>query len=220
MTFLPLLSRWKPMLRTGLLALGTLAVYILFPAESRLNATVQSVLLGAALFVVVPILYVKLILRAPLSSLGFQDSTRRLGFLAVPLVAILVLSVWYVLLRIFPVSDSYFLPVAIRSSFPLFLLYEVVLVGLIAFLYEVFFRGLVLILWLRRFGLGAAFFQAGLFLAFVAVSGNGLVWQDAPLLLSATASGFIASYTRSIPYSWVTAWLVLFLSDVLILVIR
>jgi len=217
---LPLLSRWKRFLLTGLFVVGTMLVYALFPVEARLNATAQSVLLGVAFFVALPILFVRFVLREPLSGIGFQGSVRTFGPGVALLVVVPILSVWYVLIRTFPVADAYRLPVMIRGSFPFFLLYEVVLVGAIAFLYEVFFRGFVLILWLKKAGLWAVFFQAGLLASFVALAGRGISWQDVPLLLASLASGFVASYTRSIPYAWVSAWLILFLSDVLILVIR
>ncbi|MEI7750081.1 MAG: hypothetical protein WCJ25_03690 [Candidatus Moraniibacteriota bacterium] len=220
MNFLPLLSRWKRFLLTGLFVVGTMLVYALFPAEARLNTTAQSVLLGVAFFVALPILFVRLVLHEPLSALGFQGSIRRFGPLAVLFVVVPILLIWYALIRTFPVADAYRLPTMIRTSFPFFVLYEVVLVGAITFLYEVFFRGFVLILWLKKAGLWAVFFQVGLFASFVALTGKGLSWQDVPLLCASLASGFVASYTRSVPYAWVSAWLILFLSDVLILVIR
>jgi hypothetical protein len=220
MNILPLLSRWKKSLLTGLFAVATLAIYAFFPADARLNVTIQSVLLGVAFFVALPIFFVRLVLREPLSALGFQGSIRRYGPVAVLLAVVPILSIWYVLFHVFPVAASYRLPAVIRTSFPFFLFYEVVLVGAISFLYEVFFRGFVLILWLRNAGLWAVFFQTGLFASFLAVSGRGITWQDVPLLFASLASGFVAHYTRSVSYSWASAWLILFLSDVLILVIR
>lgn len=216
----PILSRWKRPLLTGFLVLGTLVLFALFPAENRINPTIQSVLLGMALFVALPMVFVRSVLREPFSSLGFRGTARRFGSVAVPLVVIPVLSVWYVILQTYPVSDAYYLPAAVRVSFPFFLLYEIVLVGIIAALYEVFFRGFVQILWLRRAGLWAVPVQVGLFAIFMTLSGGGISWQDAPLLMAAIASGFVASYTGSIPYSLVTSWLVMFLSDVLVLVSR
>ncbi len=220
MNLVPLLSRWKRFLMTGIFVIASLLLYGLFPAESRLNGTVQSLVLGAAVFFVLPILFVRMVLCEPFSTLGFRGSNRRFGVVSIPLVVVPILSIWYVLLRTYPVASSYDLPSTVRSSFPLFLFYEVVLVGAIAFLYETFFRGLVQILWLRSFGLWAVFMQLALFLAFVVSVGGGLSWQNAPIFLAGLASGFVASYTGSIPYAWVSAWLVLFLSDVLILVSR
>lgn len=214
-----ILPETKRFLQTGFLALGTLAVYVLFPADNRLDMTAQTVLLSTVFFVLLPILYVKFVLHKPLSLLGFQGSERRFGAAVVPLAVIPILSVWYILLRFFPIAESFEIS-ATHGSFLFFVLYEVILIGAIAFLYEVFFRGFILILWLRQAGLWAVFFQAGLLFSFLAASGVGISWQSVPLLLASLGSGFVASYTRSLPYSWLSAWLVLFLSDVLILVVR
>ncbi|NTW90113.1 MAG: CPBP family intramembrane metalloprotease [Candidatus Moranbacteria bacterium] len=220
MNLIPLLSRWKRFLMTGVFVVASLLLYGLFPTESRLSGTIQSLTLGAAVFLVLPILFAKTVLHEPLSALGFRGSNRRFGAVSIPLVVIPILSIWYVLLRTYPVASSYTLPSTVRSSFPIFLFYEIVLVGVIAFLYETFFRGLVQILWLRSAGLWAVFIQAALFFVFVVSVGGGFSWQDMPLCLAGLASGFVASYTGSVSYAWVSAWLVLFLSDVLILVSR
>ncbi len=218
--FLLLLSKWKRFFQITILVFGTLAVYVFFPAESRLDVTVQSILLSVVFFVVLPILFVKLILHESLSVLGFQGSKSRFGIVAVLAVVIPIVSVWYIFLRTYPVAESYYLPAVVHDSFPFFLLYEIILIGSLAFLYEVFFRGFVLILWLRKTGIWAVFFQSALFAFFLMASGVGFSWQDAPLLLASLGSGFVAFYTRSVPYSWLSAWLILFLSDVLILIIR
>lgn len=215
-----ILPEKKRFLQTGLLAFGALAVYVFFPADNRLNMTVQGLALSAVFFVLLPIFCVKFILHEPLSSLGFQGSERRFGAIAVPLAVIPTVSIWYMMLRFFPITESFPISAAAKGSFLFFLLYEVVLVGVIAFFYEVFFRGFVLILWLRRAGLWAIFFQSFLFAAFLAVSGLDISWKDVPLLLASLGSGFVASHTRSVPYSWLSAWLILFLSDVIILVLR
>lgn len=220
MNLVPLFSRWKRFLMTGVFVVASLLLYGLFPAESRLSGTVQSLTLGVVVFLVLPMLFAKTVLRDPLSAIGFRGSNRRLGAISIPIVVVPILLIWYMLLRTYPVTSSYVLPSAVRNSFLLFLFYEVVLVGAIAFLYETFFRGLVQILWLRSFGLWAVFVQAALFFVFIISVGGGLSWQDVPLCLAGLASGFVASYTGSVPYAWVSAWLVLFLSDVLILVSR
>ncbi|NTW29904.1 MAG: hypothetical protein HGB34_02085 [Candidatus Moranbacteria bacterium] len=220
MKSLQVFSDKKRSIFTGSFIFLTMLLYVLFPAESRLNPTLQSIVLGVALFVLLPILYVKLVLREPLSTLGFRGSVRTFGLLSIPLSVIPLLSVWYVLLRTFPVAEAYHIPAAISGSFVMFLSYEVLLVGSISFLYEVFFRGAVQLLWLRESVLPAVFAQVALFVTFMAVSGGGLFWSDASLILAAFASGFVASYTRSISYAWASAWLMIFLSDVFVLLSR
>jgi hypothetical protein len=162
---------------------------------------------------------VKVILREPLSLLGFQGNEGRFGFVMVPLTVIPVLSIWYVMLRLYPASGAYGLPTIVRSSFPFFILYEVVLTGALAFLYEVFFRGTVQLLWLRKAGFSAVLYQVALFLLFMSVT-DGITWGSVPLILAAAAAGLVAQYTRSIYYSFAAAWILLFLSDVFLLIQR
>lgn len=205
-------------LTTGLLVLVTLVAFRLFPTDTRVNGSVQAVTLSIAFFLLLPLLYVTVVLKEPLSSIGFSRSTRRFGFLSVPIAVIPIVSIWYLLLRMTDAKTGYSLPGFVQDSFLLFVLYEVLLVGVIAFLYEVFFRGLVMLSWLSRTGIASVFLQAALFAVFLAVSG-GLGWQFAPTMLAALSSGFVAYHTRSIYYSWFSGWVTLFLTDVLFLVL-
>lgn len=207
------LSPYRRFIATAAAVLGALFLYQAFPIDDRLNPTFQSVLLGALFFVALPVLFVRIILKERLQAIGLMRSERRLAWLSVPLVAIPTLAILYLITRIYPVAEGYYIPTLAAGSFPVFLLYEVVLVGAIAFLYEVFFRGFVQLVWLGRYGITAAFIQAAIFFGFVLFS-DDVTWQSVPVTLAALASGFVVFYTRSIWYSWATAWLVLFLADV------
>lgn len=218
MDAITMLSKWKTPLRTGLFISATLVVYASFPVEDRLSPTIQSLVLGIAFFLVLPTLFTRFVSREPLSVIGFGGSVRRYGAFAVPLVALSILSVWYAMVRTFPVVDTYHLPVTVRNSFPYFLVYEIFLVGLVTLLYEVFFRGLILLSWLRNAGWWAVAIQSVILILFIAASNGGVSWQNAPLLLASVGAGSVAFYTRSVPYAWATSWLILFLSDVIILV--
>lgn len=212
-----MISPKKRFLADGSAVLLALSAYYLFPFDAKLNGMIQSVVLGIAFLGVLPVLYVKLIRKERVSVLGIGPSVRRLGWLSVPLATLSALSVLYLLVRQYPVGENYYLPSLAISSFPIFLLYEVLAVGIIAFLYEVFFRGFVQLLWLGRYGISAVFFQFAIFSGFLLLT-DGIFWQSAPILVAAVSSGFIASYTRSIYYSWISGWLVMFLADAYFLI--
>lgn len=218
MQSLAFLSPKKQFVATGLMVLGALLSYYYFPFDEKLNDTVQALVSGVVFFLLLPILYVRLILKEPVSMLGFRGSDRRFGFISVPLTVIPVLSIFYLLVRQYPVEEGYFIPSLAMGSFPIFLLYEILFVGTIAFLYEVFFRGFVQLLWLRGAGLFGVFIQAAIAVVFVALLG-GLTWQELPMVLAALFSGFVAFYTGSIWYSWAASWLILFLSETYLLVL-
>lgn len=207
----------KRFLADGLAVLLALSAYYLFPVDAKLNGVTQSIVLGIAFLGILPVLYARLIRKEPVSAIGLGPSARRLGWLSIPLATVSALSVLYLLVRYYPVGESYYIPSLAVSSFPIFLLYEVLAVGVIAFLYEIFFRGFVQLLWLGRYGLSAVFFQFAIFSVFFLVT-DGISWQSAPMLVAAVSSGFIASYTRSIYYSWISGWLVLFLADAYFLI--
>ena len=220
MQTLAFLSPWKRFAITGATILIALALYYLFPTDPRLNPMLQGIIAGIAFFLIVPILYVKMVLKSPVRLLGFQASQRRFGVVAVVLSVVSALSVLVFLVKVYSLGTQYQLPDAAARSFLFFILYETLIVGSLIFLYEVFFRGFVMLLWLRNFGFGAALFQAALFVGAYAVLRGEISWQDAPIFFTAIISGLIAFYTKSIWYSWGAAWLFLFLADAYFLTIR
>jgi len=216
MQSLAFLSSQKQFAATGLMVFGALLSYYFFPFDEKLNDTVQALVSGAVFFLALPVLFVKLILKEPISSLGFRGSERRFGWISLPIVTISALCILYLSVRYYSVEEAYYIPLLAKGSFPIFLLYEVLFVGAIAFLYEVFFRGFVQLLWLRKFGLSAAFLQAAVSIGAVFFLA-GMTWQEFPMMLAAFFAGFVALYTGSIWYSWGASWLILFLSDAYLL---
>lgn len=206
-------------LTSGLLVLATLLAYRFFPGDARLSGSFQAVVLGAVFFLLVPILYQMFVVKEPLAAIGFSGTAKRYGFLVVPLSVLPILSVWYLLLNTYDVTDGYSVSPLVSDSFPLFLLYETVLVGAIAFLYEVFFRGLVMLSWLASTGIASVFLQSAVLVLFM-LSYGSLGWDRVPMILASVSSGFVAYYTRSLYYSWFAAWLVMFLADSLLLLFR
>ena len=202
---------------TGLLVFGVLSSYLFLPKAPEISGSVQSLLFGIIFLALVPVLYVRFVLKESLSTIGFTWKTEYPGIPAVFFAVSAVLSIWFLLLQWYDLGTLYSLPPVVRTSFPWFLFYGGVLVAVIAFLYEVFFRGLVMLSWFASFGIAAVFLQFGFLLALLAISG-GLLWQNVPMLLSGFASGFVAYHTRSLFYSWMTAWLSMLLADVLFLV--
>lgn len=216
MQSLAFLSPQRKFVATGLMALGALLAYYFFPFDGKLNDTVQALISGTVFFLILPILFTKFILKEPMGALGFRGSERRHGWISIPLVTIPVLSVLYLLVRYYPVEEEYYIPSLAAGSFPLFLLYEILFVGAIAFLYEAFFRGFIQLMWFRKLGLSAVFIQTALFFVFVLVT-DGVTWQELPMVLAAFSAGFVAFYTRSVWYSFAASWLVLFLADAYLL---
>ena len=115
--------------------------------------------------------------------------------------------------------SAYELPSFLEKSFLWFVVYEVVAVGGIALLYELFFRGLVMKLWLGSLGPIAIVLQSAIFIGFIGIS-SGFSWQYAVLCYSSLFSGAVAYFSRSIYASWLANWTLFFLVDLVFLVLH
>ncbi len=208
----------KTFTATGLLVLGILSAYLFLPGIPEISGSVRSLLFGIVFLVLVPMAHVRFVLKRPLSSMGFSGSLRPGHILTAILAAVPALLVFASGLRLFDTEIPYSLPSVVRDSFPWFLFYEIVLLGSVTFIYEVFFRGLVMLSWFASFGVAAVLLQFLVLVTFLSVSG-GFEWRNAPMMLAGLVAGFTAYRTRSIRYSWLTAWLTMMLADVLFLMI-
>lgn len=186
--------------------------------STNLNPVVQSAIVSLAAFLVLPLLYCKMILKRPWTELGFQRGSLFAG-IGGSLIAISAGLVFlFGLMHFTPLFEGARLPVSVEKNFFVFLLYEVVLNGWIALLLEVFFRGFVMLLWLRRLGFLSVFVQAALFAGLVYET-NSFSTQMIPLLLFSPLAGLIAYQSRSILASWAASWFFLFLVDALLLIV-
>ncbi len=204
---------------TGLLVVFSLAFLGLFTESDKVDPVFQTLLVSITFFLVVPVLYSKIVLKESLKSLGWQAGRVWLGVFTSIISVVLALGVVFLLSRYTPFAKEYLFPIAVQTNFLWFIVYELVLVTLLTLLYEVFFRGLVELVWLRSFGFLAVFLQAALF-ALLLYLADDLSWQRVPVLLFSPLAGMIAYYSRSIWYSWGASFLFLFLTDVFLLVLR
>jgi membrane protease YdiL (CAAX protease family) len=109
-------------------------------------------------------------------------------------------------------------PLLVETSFFWFMVYTLTLLPLTLIIYEVFFRGMVQILWLGNTWKAVAI-QGVLFGALIYLT-VGLTLIDAPLIIAAFVAGFVAKKTGSLWYAFLTSYLSIFLTDVLFLSLR
>lgn len=209
----------KRFIVTGLLVLFSVFFLGLFSQSDKVNPVFQTLLVGVTFFLVVPVLYSKIVLKESLKNMGWQKGNGFLGVLAGILCVASALGVIFLLSRYTSFAEQYFFPVTVQLHFFWFFLYELFLVSLTTFLYEVFFRGLVQLLWLKPFGILAALFQAALFIGLLYLS-DDISWQRAPLIIFSPLAGLVAYFSQSIWYSWAASWVFFFLTDVFLLVIH
>ncbi|PIX89844.1 MAG: hypothetical protein COZ29_03070 [Candidatus Moranbacteria bacterium CG_4_10_14_3_um_filter_45_9] len=215
---LKILSMYRRFIVTGVLVFFSLGFLIFFTESDAFSPVLQKLIVSIVFFLVIPLLYSKMVLGESLKNLGFQKGNFGRGvFISILSVAVASgVVVW--LAFVFPsFHEQFILPASVENSFFWFAFYELVLVALSVLLYEVFFRGLVELFWLREFGVWSILIQSVLFFGLIALSRN-ISWQIAPPLIFCPLSGLIAYRSQSIWYSIVASWIFLFLTDVFFLI--
>lgn len=217
---LEILARNQRFIVTGLLVLFSLGFLGFFTESDQLSPVFQSFIVSIVFFLVIPVLYSKIVLKESLKNIGWQKGNVSAGILT-GIASVVLASVAVVGLALtFPgFREQYVFPVLIERSFVWFMFYELVLVTLTVLLYEVFFRGLVQLSWLRVFGWWSIVMQTALFFGLLSLS-HALSWQVAPLLIFCPLAGFIAYRSQSIWYSFAASWVFLFLTDVFLLALH
>ena len=204
---------------TGLLVLFSVGFLGFFEESENVAPAVQALIVSLVFFLVIPVLYSKIILGESLGNMGWRRGNAFAGVLSGVACIGLATVASVLFIKMSPFGDYYRLPGLAEMSFFWFVLYEVVLVSLVTFLYEAFFRGFIQLSWLRDFGVMAVVIQTVSFFAFFYLSGS-FTWQYAPLLLFAPLSGIIAYVSRSIWYPLLASWLYFFITDILILTLH
>jgi hypothetical protein len=214
------LSKNRRFVVTGLLALFSLLFLGFFSENERLNPAFQGLVVSTVFFLVIPLLYSKMVLREPLKNIGLQKGNfwegilTGLGSVALAMTVVIALAFTVPVFR-----GQYAFPALVETSFLWFVFYELVLIPSVIIFYEVFFRGLIELVWLKDLGLRAVFIQAAFFLGFLYLS-HDISWQRLPLLIFCPLAGLIAYRSGSLWYSFAASWVFLFLTDIFFLILR
>ncbi len=176
-----------------------LLLYSVFPTDNVFQQIVSS----ATFLLVIPVLYVKIILKKDLKHLGIRKGNWQTGITWSVISLVISISVAYILFNYFGLAQKYFLPRHIIDSFAFFLLYEIILFGFFTFLYEVFFRGFLMLSFSKKIELWAIPLQALIFLALFFFS-RGVHWTLTPYLIFLIFSGITVYFSRSIFYSFIS----------------
>ena len=202
---------------TGAALLFSLLLFIYFPSTDRLSVGVQSLIAFCIFFLAFPILYVKYILGESIQTLGFRASPPTHLFRVFGAV-LLGLGISFLLYQMWPaLREAYELPFSVKRSFFSFVQYELFSLTIL-FFYEVFFRGFVMLSFLRRFGLLSIAFQFFVFLLFLFASQSFGIHQTA-MILFAPFAGFIAYRSQSLWYSFLGSALFLLVIDIFLLLV-
>lgn len=205
---------------TGLLIFFALGFLGFFTESDTLSPIFQSFIVSIIFFLVIPILYSKIVLKEPLKNIGWQRGNMVAGVLTGVVSVVLAGASIIGLTILFPdFSAQQRLPLFVEIHFGWFLAYELVLVTVTVLFYEVFFRGLVQLSWLQSLGVWGIVIQTVLFYALIYFS-QDISWAMAPFLIFCPLAGYIAYRSQSIWYSSIASWAFLFLTDIFLLVYR
>jgi len=189
--------QWKETLLTTIIILACLLLSTFYPtADIGQNIT-------SALFflVLIPLLYLKLILKKSLADFGFSLQNARAGFLWGGIMLTLSLLLSFLLFHFTGLKATYVLPIFVMTNFWFFLLYELLFVSLLVFLQDAFFKGFVLFSFTKKFNYWAIVFSSGLYFIFLALTGN-FGWQTTPYIILSLAGGVVAYKSRSFLYAY------------------
>lgn len=204
---------------TTLFVFLTLLCLHLLPESPTPDPVIQGLIGSSVFFLVLPVLYCKMILKKPLSVLGIRRARWLPAFFW---GGVMMALGGILLLFLVPIENfrlAYQLPSFVERHFLWFVAYEVIVVGSLSLLYEVFFRGLVMQFWLKSLGVRAILLQSILFAGFVWIS-DGFSWQYALPVYASFFSGVVAYFSRSILASWAVNWVFFFFADTVFLILH
>ncbi|KKR21833.1 MAG: hypothetical protein UT50_C0003G0014 [Candidatus Moranbacteria bacterium GW2011_GWA2_39_41] len=192
--------------------LSCLLLTIYFPAQGNLQ-TFSSVLFFLFLL---PVLYIKLILKQNLANFGFNLRNKSIGLLWACLMLFVSLLIAFFLIHFYNFEQKYIIPAYIAQNFGSFLFYELILVNFLLFIQEFFFKGFLLSFLSQRFGLWSVLLQSLLFILFLIIT-RELDWQVAPLIILTLTGGVVAYKSKSFLYSYAMGIFFLIIIDAYII---
>jgi len=205
--------RNKKTLLTSAVIILCVGLFAAFPARGIFEEIVKS----ATFLFIIPALYITLVLKEPMRHWGFFKGSFPRHTIIFS-VALFFAGLLFLLLALSftDFARVYALPLSVQTNFWLFVLYELLFVGLFAALYEFFFRGFVQGAFEQTLGWRAMLIQ------FVVVFGTFAIlepslWHMIPFLLSAIVAGMIKYWTRSLYWAFTASFLLLLLTDVLVI---
>ena len=178
-----------------------------FPTSNAIENISRSILF----LVILPVLYIKIILKENLSAYGWNLGKKNLGTILSSIFLVASLAFFYLLLHSTPFSSHYSVNPLISRSFLIFLFYELVLFNIIFFSQTFFFQGFLLF-FLSSTGAWSIFIQAAAYTLLILISGQ-LSWQIFPFIYLSLIGGLLSYKTRSFAYSYIFGLLFIIILD-------
>lgn len=203
---------WKGISITMAIAIICLSLFFVFPSEGIFESLTKSIFF---LFLI-PVFYIKLVLKRSVKEFGLNLQNARVGFLWGAIALLVSLAILYVFAKFTSFQSHYTLPTRVVDNFWLFLIYEFVLINALIFLQEFFFQGFILNTLASKTRFWSVLLSA-LVYAGVLLASENLNWQKMPLLVMSLSGGWITYQSRSVIYSHCITLLFLIILDTYII---
>lgn len=197
----------------------SLLLFVFFPGTDRLPSEMQSIIAFLIFFLLFPLLYAKFILGESWRAMGFQMEQTLFSWILVAIAVACGIAIFFFGYQWWSaLHEVYRLPFVVERSFLAFVRYELFLLVTL-FFYEVFFRGFVQLLFLRRFGGWSVLLQWGIFLLFLFAS-QSFGMDQLSMILFAPFAGWVAYRSQSIWFSFLASGLFFIAMDVFLLLMN
>ncbi|KKP97337.1 MAG: hypothetical protein US25_C0084G0005 [Candidatus Moranbacteria bacterium GW2011_GWE1_36_7] len=203
----------KEIILTSFFVLVSLFVYAFFPV----NGYFQQIFGMTIFFVILPLLFNKIFLKRKLIFFGIDKGNWKQGIIWGAISLLIICLIFFVFSEYFGFLQKYTIPVFITKSFVNFLFYEFVVTVFFVVLYEFYFRGFLQFVFEQKIGYLAIILQAFVFFVLVLSIGGGTIYAFVPYIVCAPFAGFVAYKSRSILYSGLVQFIVLFVLNLTII---
>ena len=206
----------KELIVTTLIIIACIFLAIFFPV----NGIYQRVISGIVFFIIVPILYVKFILKKEIKNyfnINFNKPKNKDNLLITLLVFIMTILLFLAINKYTSFSNHYFLKNSILiRSFLGFIAYEFLIVNIFIASYEFFFRGFIMSYFSKKLGIYSIYIQFIFFLMLLLIT-NNLSIAFIYYIIIALSAGVVAYKNRSIVYSYIFSLITIIIGDIIFL---
>jgi len=196
------LLAWKEELTTLAVVFACLLLVTFFPASGSSQFFTKNLFF----LLIVPVLYIKLVLKKSLGQFGFNLKNHKTGILWALAALGFSLVLFFAFLHFYPSFNADSLPNAVTASFWAFLFYELVIVSSLFFLQQFFTQGFVLFSAQEKLGIWSVLLSFSVLLVFL-LSNNSLSLSDLPLLVFFLTGSFASYKSGSFIYSYLAGLL-------------
>ena len=185
-----------------------LVLSVFFPTQNA----VQNLLKDLFFLFVIPILYIKLVLKKNIADFGLNIQNKKVGIFWAGMMLLMSLAIAFIAIQYSDFPKVYRLSSLVVSNFWFFLLDMLVFLNIMLFLQEFFFHGFVMLPFMKKMKVWTIFIQFILFFVFLLLIGGDFqkkLWMILPFLILSLTGGITAYKSKSVIYSYASGLLFL-----------